>query len=67
MAKRKTVEDVRFENALHRVLSVSKAELNTMLAQEQIAKVGKPKPGPKPKRSSASDRAFSEKQPDGKN
>ena len=45
----------RFSSALRTVLQVSKADLNRMLSDEKLAKIGKPKPGPKPKRSSASD------------
>jgi hypothetical protein len=47
----------RFSSALRRVLQVSKTDLNRMLADEKLAKVGKPKPGPKPKRSSVSGHA----------
>jgi hypothetical protein len=38
-----------FDDALRRVLRVSKAELNRRLAEEEANKVGKPKRGPKPK------------------
>jgi hypothetical protein len=41
----------RFRDGLRQVLSVSKADLNRMLAEEKAAKVGKVKPGPKPKTS----------------
>jgi hypothetical protein len=41
----------RFENALRHAMSVSKEELNTRLAQEQVSNAGKPKRGPKPKKS----------------
>ncbi len=40
----------RFNNALRGVLSVSKSDLNRMLEEERRSKIGKPKPGPKPKR-----------------
>jgi hypothetical protein len=39
-----------FENALRKVLRVSKSDLNQMLAEEKRANQGKPKRGPKPKR-----------------
>ena len=38
-----------FQNALRKVLRVSKSELNQMLADEKKANEGKPKRGPKPK------------------
>jgi hypothetical protein len=47
----------RFSSALRMVLQVSKTDLNQMLADEKRANAGKPKRGPKPKRSSASVRA----------
>jgi hypothetical protein len=47
----------RFSSALHRVLQVSKTDLNQMLADEKCANAGKPKRGPKPKNSSASGHA----------
>jgi hypothetical protein len=48
----------RFHEGLRKVLSVSKASLNQMLADEKKIKEGKLKPGPKPKTSpSVSDRA----------
>jgi len=47
-------EYARFQNVLRGVLQVSKADLNRMLAEEKAANQGKPKRGPKPKRSSAS-------------
>jgi len=48
-SKPKSAEYARFENALGRVLQVSKSDLNRMLAEEKIANQGKPKRGPKPK------------------
>ncbi len=48
--KPKSVEHARFEQALRRVLRVSKSDLDQMLAEEKIANQGKPKRGPKPKR-----------------
>ena len=51
----------RFSSALRRVLQVSKTDLTRMLADEKRAKAGKPKPGPKPKRSSASGHVSHEK------
>ncbi|MGA9530169.1 MAG: hypothetical protein WBS24_18795 [Terriglobales bacterium] len=48
----------RFENALRKVLTVSKDDLNKKLAAaEKIRRQRKAKPGPKPRRSSASGRA----------
>ena len=41
-------EYTNFQNALRRVLQVSKTDLNRMLAEEKIANAGKPKRGPKP-------------------
>jgi hypothetical protein len=49
----------RFNAALRQVLSVSKSDLNRMLTDEKTAKLGKVKPGPKPK-SSASARVSGE-------
>jgi hypothetical protein len=49
-----------FEGALRRVLQVSKADLNRMLAEEARANMGKPKRGPKPKHSSASGHVSSD-------
>ncbi|HYW36738.1 MAG TPA: hypothetical protein VE957_01380 [Terriglobales bacterium] len=46
-----------FTSALRRVLRVSKTDLNQMLANEKVANRGKKKPGPKPRRSSASGHA----------
>lgn len=59
--KRTSAEYARFEQALGRVLRVSKSDLDHMLAQEKEANRDKLKPGPKPKSSSVSDRASSEK------
>jgi len=59
MSRSKTAEMRRFNNALRDVLSVSKSDLNQMLEDERRSKIGKPKPGPKPK-SSASGHAASE-------
>jgi hypothetical protein len=39
----------RFRDGLRQVLSVSKTDLNRMLAEEKAANLGKVKPGPKPK------------------
>jgi hypothetical protein len=44
-------EYTTFQNALRQVLTVSKADLNRMLAEEKIANAGKPKRGPKPRSS----------------
>jgi hypothetical protein len=45
----KSPEMKRFDDALRRVLRVTKAELKELLAQDEASKVGKPKRGPKPK------------------
>jgi len=50
----------KFDNAMRRVLHVSKAELKQRLEAEKLANAGKPKRGPKPK-ASASDHAVSDK------
>ena len=49
-AKRST-EYQNFDNAMRRVLTVSKAELQQRLDAEKLANAGKPKRGPKPKTS----------------
>ena len=48
----------RFNEALRSVLRVSKTDLSRMLEEERRSKIGKLKPGPKPKTSgrAASDR-----------
>ena len=43
----------RFNQALHQILQTPKSELTRLLAEEKEAKVGKTKPGPKPKTSSS--------------
>jgi hypothetical protein len=55
--KPSNIEYQRFNDALRQVLQISKSDLNRALAEEKLANTGKPKRGPKPKRSSASDRA----------
>lgn len=60
MSQPKSAEMRRFNNALRDVLSVSKSDLNQMLEAERQSKIGKTKPGPKPK-TSASGHAASEK------
>jgi hypothetical protein len=40
-----------FDDALRKVLRVSKDELKDRLTQEEASKAGKPKRGPKPKQS----------------
>jgi hypothetical protein len=37
----------QFNNALRKVLSLSKTDLQKLLAEEKASKVGKQKPGPK--------------------
>ena len=41
----------KFQDALKSVLSVSKSDMQKMLAEEKAANAGKPKRGPKPKTS----------------
>jgi len=56
----KTAATNRFNDALRGVLRVSKSDLNQMLEDERRSKIGKPKPGPKPKlRTSASGHGVS--------
>ena len=55
----KSAEMDRFREGLRQVLSVSKTDLNRLLAEEKASKEGKLKPGPKPK-SSVSDHASHE-------
>ncbi len=43
----------RFNDALRNILHVSKSDLNRMLEEERQSKIGKPKPGPKPKTSAS--------------
>jgi hypothetical protein len=59
-AKQNTPEMRRFNDALRGVLGVSKGDLQQMLEDERLAKIGKPKPGPKPK-TSASGHAASDR------
>jgi hypothetical protein len=60
MKQPKSPDVQRFNDALRSVLSVSKVDLQQMLADEKAANVGKPKPGPKPK-TLASGHAVSDK------
>jgi hypothetical protein len=53
MGKSVSPEMDRFNTALRQVLSVSKTDLKRLLAEDNIAKAGKAKPGPKPKTSSS--------------
>jgi hypothetical protein len=50
----------RFNSALRSVLSVSKCDMQKMLEDERQSKIGKVKPGPKP-RTSASGHVVSDK------
>jgi len=50
-----------FDNAMRRVLAVSKAELQRRLDAEKLANKDKPKRGRKPRTSSASGRASRDK------
>jgi hypothetical protein len=54
----KTKETRRFNDALRRVLSVSKKDLNQMLEDERRSKIGKLKPGPEPKTSASGHAVF---------
>jgi hypothetical protein len=56
----KSPELQRFEGALKSILSVSKTDMQKMLADERKAHEGQPKRGPKPK-TLASGRAASDK------
>jgi hypothetical protein len=49
MLESKPPEMKNFDDALRRVLRVSKEELNRRLAEEKAASADKPKRGPKPK------------------
>jgi hypothetical protein len=60
MSQRKSPEMQRFNDALRSVLSVSKSDMQKMLEHERQSKIGKVKPGPKP-RTSASGRAVSDR------
>jgi hypothetical protein len=51
MSQPKSAEMRRFNDALRGVLSVSKSDLNRMLEEERQSKIGKLKPGPKPRTS----------------
>jgi hypothetical protein len=51
--KHNTPELQRFNEALKDVLSVSKNDMNRMLEDERRSKIGKIKPGPKPKTSAS--------------
>ena len=48
---------VRFTRAMDGLMRVPHSEIKKALAEEKLANAGKPKRGPKPKHSSASDRA----------
>jgi len=50
MSQPKTAKMRKFQAALRSVLRVSKSDLNRMLEEERRSKIGKLKPGPKPKR-----------------
>jgi hypothetical protein len=52
MKRENTPEMQRFNGALRSVLSVSKSDMQKMLEDERQSKIGKVKPGPKPKASS---------------
>jgi hypothetical protein len=45
-----STEYQNFDNAMRRVLQVSKTELQQRLEAEKLANSGKPKRGPKPKK-----------------
>jgi len=46
-----SAEYTNFESAMRMILTVSKADVNRVLAEEKLANAGKPKRGPKPKAS----------------
>jgi hypothetical protein len=50
-----------FENALRQVMTVSKHDLNNLLEKKRAARLGRPKRGPKPKKTLASVPAVSGK------
>jgi hypothetical protein len=60
MKSKSSPEYQKFTGALRTVLSVSKADMNRMLEEERQSKIGKVKPGPKPK-TSTSGHAVSDK------
>jgi hypothetical protein len=53
MRQSKSAEMQRFSHALKDVLSVSKSDMQQMLEAERQSKIGKTKPGPKPKTSAS--------------
>ena len=60
MRAKTSPEYQKFTGALRTVLQVSKTDMNRMLEEERLSKIGKVKPGPKPK-TSTSDHAVSDK------
>jgi hypothetical protein len=60
MKSKPSPEYQKFTGALRAVLQVSKSDMNRMLEEERVSKIGKVKPGPKPK-TSASGHAVSDK------
>jgi hypothetical protein len=59
MKSKPSPEYQKFTGALRTVLQVSKNDMNRMLDEERRSKIGKVKPGPKPK-TSTSGRAASD-------
>ncbi len=53
MKSKPSPEYERFTGALRSVLQVSKSDMNRMLEEERVSKIGKTKPGPKPKTSTS--------------
>jgi len=51
MKSKPSPEYQKFTTALQTVLQVSKSDMNRMLEEERVSKIGKTKPGPKPKTS----------------
>ena len=60
MKSKSSPEYQNFTKALQTVLRVSKSDMNRMLEEERQSKIGKVKPGPKPK-ASTSGRAVSDR------
>jgi hypothetical protein len=60
MKSKPSPEYEQFTGALRAILQVSKSDMNRMLEEERVSKIGKTKPGPKPK-TSASGRVVSDR------
>jgi len=53
MKSKPSPEYQKFTGALRTILQVSKSDMNQMLEEERRSKIGKTKPGPKPKTSTS--------------